>query len=194
VNVLMISWDTTRPDRLDTDTISALLDGGVTLADHHSCSSWTWPSVLCVQAGAYDVELGVIPTTAPELQAPIPDEVVMAGEVLSEHGYQTAVVSTNGWFSDALNMTQGAEISLLRDKATGAWVTDSVLGLFEGGDIALDRPWAVHAHYMDPHSPFRPPDGYLEALESLEPLPYDLDLQSDYEALDEDWSGLDAET
>jgi arylsulfatase A-like enzyme len=202
VNVLMISWDTTRPDRLgrfdpeggaETDTIGALFDGGVVLEDHRSCSNWTWPSTICVQTGQYDFEIGWVPTSEPEYQVPVPDDFVMAGEVLEASGYQTAMVSTNAWFSENHNMTQGVQHTEHDNSAPAEWVVDSALAFFEGGTIDTGAPWYLHAHFMDAHIPFTPPDDYREALDALEEIPYDLTVKGGYKELEADWPSLDEE-
>jgi len=202
VNVLMISWDTTRRDHLgsldpaggaETDTIGALFEGGVVMANHRSCSNWTWASTICVQNGQYDFEIGWIPTSHGEYQVPVPDSFLMAGEVLAEQGYQTAMASTNAWFSSNHNMTQGVTHDEYDNDAEAEWVVDTALGFFEGGAIDPEQPWYVHAHFMDPHIPYTPPRGYRAAANALEEVPYDLDKKSGCQELERDWPELSDE-
>ena len=75
--------------------------------------------------------------------------------------------------------------------APAEWVVDTTLALFDDGDVETDAPWYVHAHFLDPHTPFDPPEAYLDGLDALPPILYDLTNFSWYQQLNEDWETLD---
>ncbi len=201
-SLLMISWDTTRRDRVGrydsepsvTPNLDALLASGVPLDDHRSCSNWTYASVLCVQAGMSDVEAGFIPTTGEDAAKTLPDDLLLSAEVMRDLGYQTALVATNSWFSPDSNTSQGFEHIRYNWGGKAEWTAESALDFFDEREIDPDRPWYVHVHFMDPHIPYNPPGEYLGGLEGLAPLDFDLSIKANYWDLEGDWETLDEET
>jgi len=201
-NLLMISWDTTRADRLqrygggpEMDTVEALFAGGVALDNHRSCSSWTWASVVCAMTGASDVEQGYIPTSHEDYLGNAPDALLWGSEVLRDQGYQTALVATNSWFSADVNMSQGFQHEAYDWGGKADWSTAAALGFFEDGVLDPAEPWYLHVHYMDPHIAYKPPEGYRSEVDGLPELAdYDLEAKPGYWDLEEAWAGLDADT
>jgi len=201
-NLLMISWDTTRRDYLqrygggpEMDTVEALFAGGVALDDHRSCSNWTWASVVCAMTGASDVEQGYIPTSHEDYLGDAPDDLLWGSEVLRDGGYQTALVTTNSWFSADVNMSQGFEHEAYDWGGKADWATAAALGFFEDAVLDPAAPWYLHVHYMDPHIAYKPPEGYRDEVDALPALAdYDLEAKPGYWDLAEAWEGLDADT
>ena len=112
-NVLMISLDTTRVEDLGrssgldtTPNLDALFDKSVTLDNHRSCSNWTFASTVCVQSGAWDLDLGFVPGIGRE-PATVPDDLLQAPEVLGDAGWSSYLVSTNSFLSSHVNNAQG---------------------------------------------------------------------------------------
>ncbi len=202
-NVLVISWDTTRVDHLgpaETPRLQSFLDGAVVLADHRSCSDWTYASVFCVLAGSGGAEAGFIASTRPEELIAVPAAQDLAPELMAAEGYQTALVSTNPWFNEVSGLSQGSQIERYQLNGSAGWVVDTTLELFGDGHIDPGAPWLVHAHMVDPHIAYAPPEAYRAALDGLEPLlgpggrSYDLDTAAGHYQLAEDWALLDEET
>jgi len=202
-NVLMISLDTTRVEDLGrfsgldtTPNLDALFEKSVTLDNHRSCSNWTFASTVCVQSGGWDLDLGFVPGTGRE-PATVPDDILQAPEVLGDAGWSSYLVSTNSFLSSHVNNAQGFDGEKLYDThqgedADGAAVTERALDELEtlmGGDDA----WYLHAHYLDPHDPYTPPDEYLDELSSLGSISYDLTNAATVRELNANWDNIDVD-
>jgi arylsulfatase A-like enzyme len=199
-NLLVITADTFRPDLLgryggaaDTPVIDALLGESLVLEDHRSCSNWTYVSMYCVQTGSYELQTGFIPATFEETGVHlVPDEQVLVSEVLASSGWQTGLVTANTFMSSNVNMAGGFEEERLHAGAPARYITDSALEL--AGAFDSERPWYLHLQYLDPHAPYSPPAAYLEGLEALPPIDYDLTTDAGQTEMVEAYPSLDPET
>ena len=113
-NLLMISLDTTRRDFVgrfsgddSTPRIDALLERSYALDNHRSCSNWTFASVACVQSGQRPTESGFVPATIDV--RPVPEDLGLASDLLQRAGFQTALVSSNVFFSAETRLDRGFE-------------------------------------------------------------------------------------
>ncbi|MFT5681723.1 MAG: arylsulfatase A-like enzyme [Myxococcota bacterium] len=178
-NLLVISLDTFRRDHMarygDTRNLTPFLDSiannGLALDDHQSCSNWTFPGVICAMDGRSPLEYDFVPSFARE---PVPDRGTLASW-LSGAGYHTIMITSNGWLYDDTNVAYGYDYA----NHPGG---DGAIGIYEGGrDLLLEAiddgadPWFLHIHLKEPHTPYSPPDSYLDDLDDLTPVPYNLD-------------------
>ena len=193
-NLLVISLDTFRRDHMtrygDTRNLTPFLDGiaqnSMALDDHQSCSNWTFPGVICAMDGRSPLEYDFVPSFARE---PVPDRGTLASW-LSDAGYHTIMITSNGWLYDDTNVAYGYDYA---DHPSG----DGAIGIYEHGrDLLLDAinegadPWFLHIHLKEPHTPYNPPEAYLEGLDALTPIPYNLaDFDEHYDAASE-WGEL----
>jgi hypothetical protein len=174
-NLLLLSIDTLRRDRAMAPGAMPFLQGlaaeGYTLADHATCGNWTLLGIACSVNGRLNEENGFVPEHA-DLRAPVPDGPTLAGALGDRHAI---LVSGNSWFTSEWNADQGFDESTrARGDAMGI-VGDAIDAL----ELAIDRGdaeagWLVHAHVMEPHAPYAPPQSYLAAEEGLAPIPWDL--------------------
>ena len=195
-NVLVITLDTTRRDALGryagapeaTPFLDRLMDEGVALDDHRSCSDWTWEALLCVQGGRMPYRLGYAWSGETGGSSPVPDEVMLASEALLEEGFQTALVSAQPFMGGGVGLRQGFQLLQYEPDSSAERVNELALLTLE----ALDRsaPWYLNLHYLDPHHLYAPPAEYLGALEGLPPSPYDLSTSAGYEAMQRNWALL----
>ena len=109
-NIVLISIDTLRPDRLSSygstrntsPALDALAEKGVRFTNAFSTSSWTLPAHASMLTGRY-----------PSALAHDPDELrmdraaPMLSSLLKESGYTTGAVTGRGWVTDALGFSQG---------------------------------------------------------------------------------------
>jgi len=196
-DLLMISIDTLRPAELgwfggeaETPAIDALLGESLVLADHHSCSNWTYASVACAATGRSTVSLGVIPIQRGEI-TPLEGAHRQGAEALKAAGWSTTLVSSNVFLGPVTNTHLGFDEVLSLDEEPAEIVTGVALERW----AAAPGPRFLHAHYIDPHEPYAPPGEFLGALDALAPLVgYDLGAPSGYEGLRRDWAGLDEGT
>lgn len=199
-NLLMISMDTFRKDHLDRygDThaapfLSTIADHGVVMDDHLQCSNWTFASTSCTLAGRHNEEAGMIPKLSDTLATPWPQGTPFLASYLHDAGFYSILASTNGWLAPEWNNTDGYDMAYL--PGTGlAWplwesartrLTDAI-----ADGRASDR-WLLHLHFVEPHAAYDPPEEYLEGLEDLPPVPWDLSNRDvHYEEAKNDWTTL----
>jgi len=196
-NLLIITMDTTRRDLLgryggDTETLAVadtLAAEGLALDQHRSCSNWTMASMMCLTSGLDPLGAGYLPSVfAGE------DAVASGLHPLAERlsGFSSHLVTANSWFTADHGLADGFE--------TEDFPADrSALGIFETGaervveaQAAGATRWYLHLHLMEPHSPYAPPDAYLDAVSELPPAPWDWDLTlraDHYEAV-RSWNDL----
>ena len=209
-NVVILSLDTLRWDRMSvagytddagnatTPTIDTMLADGVLLSEHRSCSSWTFPSFLCALAGMDQTTLGFWPTNiSGEDPGKAPDSLPVMAEYFQSAGYHTMLSSNSGFMGQAGNLGQGFDEgegefpSESNDFKNAADVVGDAISMLDAHRASNpDQPWMLHAHIIDPHMPYNPPESYLSGLTSLEATTYDLtteagtqELWSDYESL-----------
>ena len=198
-NVLMISVDTFRRDHLDrygdlglTPFIDSVMNESLVLDDHVQCSNWTFPGTTCVQLGRLHTDTGFLPSLRLAYQAPMPNMPTLASW-LTDAGFYTVAISTNGWYSPQWNSTQGFSV-------VEVFTTNAEAEIKHGADI-IDNAiaegkadnWFLHVHLIEPHPAYNPPESYLGGLETLDPIPWDLsDFDTHYDASNS-WPLLSAE-
>lgn len=178
-NLLVISLDTTRRDRLGQlaglDT-APFLDGlaseGVLLADHRSCSNWTAPSMICATTGRTPLDLGFWPNSGDASVDGVPDTLPSLARALSEEGWRTQLVTANPIFSDQFGAGDGFDDAIVLDFADADAVLDRALPV--AARLIGESPWYLHLHLFDPHRPYCPPPAYRGALDALDPLGFDV--------------------
>jgi arylsulfatase A-like enzyme len=177
-NVLMISVDTLRRDRLGfygeapspSPFIDSMLADGLVLMDHTSCANWTFASMMCGLTGKYNEEGGYVLDADQMQKRPFPTETLPISRWLGDLGWRTGLVSANTWmsadygFDDYYNTLVTAP----------AWKADEiVLEALAAADEVVgdgDAPWFFHVHFIDPHIPYSPPREYLTELQTLPPF------------------------
>lgn len=177
-NLLMISIDTLRKDHLSrysalglTPFLDELMDQGVPLDDHRSCSNWTFPSGMCVLGGQTTTDMGIIPALASDRRPTLPEDHQQLPVWLRDAGWQTGLVSSNSYIGTKYNTAVGY------DQFDGGY--EPAAGMMARaldmlGSFDATEPWYLHVHTRDVHVPYTPPDEYLTGLDDLEPLAWDL--------------------
>ena len=205
-NVLMISMDTFQAARLGryyggdhTAFLDTLLEDGVALDNHRSCSNWTYSSVLCVLSGQDNIESGFVPYAASgqegtpqQTMAPAPDEMAFLTDVLGDHGYVTGLVSSNTFLSKSLGLVSMDTHQVADGSMNAADVVDEGLAMFDEHMRDGEAPWFLQLHFIDPHDPYDPPDGFRAGLAELDPIGWDLADRDDLQELAASWDRLSA--
>ncbi len=176
-NVLMISIDTLRADHVNglgdqdlTPNLARWFDEGVLATDVMQCSNWTYASTSCTLLGRDNVEHGFMPRLESSLEVPYPDGEAFLATFFRDAGYRTAITSRNGFLSARTNNIQGYETELnpLRPAQT------QMAGMLEHLNMTDDgRPFFVHVHTVEPHSPYDAPAEYEVGRDELEPVDVD---------------------
>lgn len=197
-NVLMISVDTLRIDRLGrygcariSPFIDNLLDAGVVLDNHHSCSSWTLPSATCVMTGQSPIELGAFPRILTGEKIPnIADQAITLASTLEAVGFSTLLISANLYISEKSNLDRGFEKAISKSKPAKILLESFLEEIDALEEADNTKPWFAHAHLIDPHTPYSPPEEYLEGIEQLPKIDWDLAEVGVARNLAEEWSSL----
>ncbi|UCE60057.1 MAG: sulfatase-like hydrolase/transferase [Phycisphaerales bacterium] len=169
-NVLVITLDTTRADRLgcygysaaQTPALDALAQSGVrfdaafcqvplTLPSHGSLFAGRWPPAINIQVNGGGGLAEELPTLA---------------EVFRTHGYRTgafiaAVVLNSSFglnqgfdvYDDSMTERQSGDKLIVAQRPADA-VCDSALSWL---DAESDKPFFAWVHFYDPHDPYEPP-------------------------------------
>jgi arylsulfatase A-like enzyme len=178
-NVLMISVDTLRRDHvgryMDGESLTPFLDGllaeGVALDDFTQCANWTFPGMVCTLSGRTPSDNQFVPRFDREFRKPVPLDRPTLATRLSSAGWSTFYESTNTWFGPSWQTATGYEERIL----TGILHAEGVLG--EAAEYVAEADpnrWFLHVHVKEPHAPYAPLNDFLEGLEDLEPLAWDL--------------------
>ncbi len=170
-NILVYMIDTLRADHLGaygyeretSPNLDALAETGTLFRNAIAQSPWTKPSVASVLTGLNPQLHGV--NGRKDALSP---EATTVAELLWEAGYDTAAIYTNGNLSH-MGLGQGyAHYQHLREGTTRSihvlsdQLNEHALRWLERRD--RDKPFFLYLHATDPHSPYTPPDGYLDEL------------------------------
>ena len=158
LNVLLISVDTLRPDRLGfagnprptSPTIDALASEGIVFSNCYSVSGWTLPSMATIFTGLYPRDHG-----ATDFHWSIDPGLPTMASILRRHGYDTHGFVSHVILKPGYGLAEGFksyDFSVLNtghphDVATAEPLTDLVLE----GVRALEEPYFLWVHYFDPH-------------------------------------------
>ena len=180
-NLLLISLDTTRADRLgcygyekaSTPALDALAADGVRFAHAVSSIPLTLPSHATLLTGLYPPEHGLHFNTSGVLAG----EIETLAEVLQDHGYRTGAFVSAFVLDSSYGLSQGfdqyedslPEAGFARHEIAeipGNVVADRALAWLERSRDARFFAWV---HFFDPHDPYEPPEPFRSRLEH----PYD---------------------
>ncbi len=180
-DVILITLDTTRPDRLslygnhaiETPILERLGRDGVVFSKAVAVAPATLPAHASLLTGLYPFGHGARANGVFSLGAAHP---TLAG-ILAAHGYDTAAFVSSFAIDSRFGLDRGfALYDDEMDKGSG-----SAIGFSERrGDRTTDRaiawlrgphtrPYFLWVHYYDPHAPYEPPEPYATRSEN----PYD---------------------
>lgn len=171
-NVLLISLDTLRADRLgcygagrDTSpAIDRLAREGLRFARAEAASNWTLPSHYSMMSGLTPAAHGVLPDfgalrgyDSPELHtvARGSGREQMLAESFKEAGYRTVALTENGWVSPRFGFDQGFDDYRSDTKSSLPQTLRATLAALRG--MSGDPPWFAFVHTYAPHQPYHAP-------------------------------------
>ena len=174
-NVLLITLDTTRADRLGcygysealTPTLDTLADHGVLFEDAQVQIPLTLPSHCSLMTGRYPNEHGVIHNA----RAVLGNQFPTLASVFKDHRYRTAAFVSSFVLDDRFGLHRSFDV--YDDYVGQAELDGSVWELERPADAVTDRalawlqmaegePFYCWIHYYDPHDPYDPPPSYLQ--------------------------------
>lgn len=171
-NILFITLDTTRADRLGcygnanikTPHMDALAKSGVMFSRAISPNPTTLPSHSCMMTGLFPLNHGARANGVFRLG----DEKLTLAEMLTEKGYATAAAVSAFVLDSRYGLNQGfmayddkvadyLEPMKARDpERRGDKTTDVALDWLEKNATG-EKPFFYWIHYFDPHQPYNPP-------------------------------------
>jgi len=180
-NVLLVTFDTTRADRIgsygndriQTPALDGLANEGIRFANAVSVAPITAPSHSTILTGLYPTGHGVRDNGLFVLS----EQNRTLAEILGDHGYATAaavgafpVISRFGFdqgfdlFDDHLTGMyedylgeRAPKKEMFFDERRAAQVNEAVIPWLDNLD---EEPFFLWLHYFDPHQPFEPPPPY----------------------------------
>lgn len=172
-NLLLITLDTTRSDRLGcygykpaaTPTLDAIAARGTLFEQAYAQAPLTLPSHCSIMTGRYPREHGVqdngraaLGTTHPTLAA-----------IFKEHGYATAAFVASFVLDSRFGLERGFDV--YHDEMDEVSFATQPLEWQQPADVVTDRalewlpqvkdkPFFAWVHYYDPHQPYAPPQEF----------------------------------
>ena len=174
-NVLIITLDTTRADRLgcygnkkiSTKNIDAIAEGGVLFTNAVSHAPITLPSHSSIMTGLYPYSHGVRDNSIYRLD----EKNITLAEILKENGFKTAAFVGSFILDSQYGLNQGFDLyndRFLAPKQKGKLPVDR-----RGEEVSeLAIKWVeenyknrffLWLHYYDPHADYDPPEPFKEA-------------------------------
>jgi arylsulfatase A-like enzyme len=198
-NLLMLSIDTLRKDHVGrygdlglTPFLDGLMAQGVPLDDHRSCSNWTYPSAICVFGGRTNTDMAFIPPLNKARRKSLPDGHQQLPVWLRDDGWRTGLASSNAYLGPEYSTDQGYEEFKGGTFHPGGEMVGMGLDMLDSLRWSGDS-WYLHIHFRDAHVPYDPPHEYLEGLDELPELAWDLtDRDETYEVMRQ-WPDLSEE-
>lgn len=160
-NVVLIVIDDLRADHLthagysrDTSPFLAELVARGTLFENTiSQSSGTKTSVASLLSSMYPEAHGVRGA-----KAVLPESIETLPEVLKRHGYQTFAIHGNLWLEQRFGFDQGFDVFVFSHWYKNTFDAEKVnRRVVEWIDEKPRQPFFLYLHYMDVHSPWKPP-------------------------------------
>ncbi len=172
MNVLLITVDTLRPDRLscygsrflETPSVDALARRGVLFKRAFAHNTVTLPSHANILLGLTPAAHGVHDNS----NFVVPGEFLTLAEFLKRSGYATGAFVGAFPLDSRFGLTQGFDTY---DDNYGVQEPAAEVFVERPAESVIDRawewlesqpgPWFVWVHLFDPHQPYRPPEPFL---------------------------------
>jgi arylsulfatase A-like enzyme/Flp pilus assembly protein TadD len=172
LNVLLISIDTLRPDRLScydprylkTPQIDALASKGALFVRAFAHNPMTLPSHTNILSGVTPLYHGVHENS----KAILGKDFVTLAEYLKEKGYSTGGFIASPTLDSRFGLNQGFDVydesypSKTSPFYPPARIASDVLQSAMGWLDKQNSPWFLFVHLWDPHDPYSPPQPFNE--------------------------------
>ncbi|MEN8184047.1 MAG: sulfatase, partial [Myxococcota bacterium] len=179
-NVLLITLDTTRRDRLGlygyerptSPHLDELASHATVFENAYSTSSWTLPAHASLFTGRYPTSHGMRHDPegslilADAIDAPegirarsLDAEARTLAEILGDAGYQTGAVVAGPWLIGSFGLARGFEHYDDKGVAAGRRAADVTTSALRWLDD-VPEPFLLFLNYFDPHLPYAPPPAY----------------------------------
>lgn len=163
-NVILVTVDTLRADRVGKRTpfMDRMRREGQSFSNAWSACNSTTPSHSSILTGVQVADHGVI-----DNYSMLSPENVALAELLRAKGYHTAAaVSVRHLQAGSSGLGQGMDQFLLaapRASTNGGITLEAVQAWLREWREIGDRPFFLWVHFFDPHTPYGPPELYMES-------------------------------
>ena len=171
-SVIVLMLDTLRADHLGfygyerntSPHLDAFARENIAFKHAFTAAPWTPPSVATMFTGVYPSSHGFMPPGKQKeagLTKRLAPELRTLAEILKQHGYRTAAVSPNPWISAAFGFDRGFETFRYLYRESASRIVSVGMELVR--DLSRKQePFFLYLHFLDPHDPYTPPEGYAE--------------------------------
>ncbi len=171
-NVVVITVESLRADRVTpkiTPGLEALASKGIRFTQAQSTSSWAPPAVASAFTGLYSPRHGLEKALVKNGKLTVDrlnlNHITLA-EVMSEYGYATYGLSTNGRMSRLYGFDQGMDRFDCSDggsaRTVSKWLTRIMPNIL--ADVKNEKPYFLWLHYSDPRYPYLPQRPHIDQL------------------------------
>ncbi len=179
--MVFILIDTLRADCINpslkphpiTPFLSSLAEESIYFSNAVTPCSWTKPTLATFLTGVSPEKHQVRYSTINEdpnnpTSDILPESYLTLPEYLSQKGYETYAVQTNGNLVPLLGFSQGfkPENYIVELGATAQTVTQKAKELL----MKAKNPFFLYLHYLDPHAPYSPPADIVKNIPSEQTL------------------------
>lgn len=165
--LVMLVIDTLRQDvfrtfngrtHVFTPAFDALAQEAFVFENAYTTAPWTKPSVGTLLTGLYPSSHG-----AQSEISRLSSRLTLLSELLQKHGFQTALISGNGYISDYFGFAQGWDtyVNLPREKERTQAKDVYARALDWLKKVPKDRPFFLYLQTVDPHVPYQTPSRYI---------------------------------
>jgi arylsulfatase A-like enzyme len=171
-NVLLVVVDTLRADRVGfagsrrglTPFLDRLAATGTVFERAYATTSWTLPSVASLFTSRYALQHGVV-----RFRSPLAEAERTLAEALAARGFAGAGLSANFLIAEGLGFGQGfdhwqvlvGDLSPAGHPYAGAGeLREAALAWLDGPSRPPGAPAFLYLHFMEPHSPYAPPEPF----------------------------------
>lgn len=154
INVIFVTWDSTRADHLSaygyprptTPALTALAADAVRFDNAVAQHNWTRPSYASMLTSMHNWQFPGLALSSAQ---------TTLSEILQANGYRTQGLVQNPNLSAAYHFDQGFDSYVeVNESETPAQMTDHAIGTLDG--LARDeQPFFLFLHYQGPHYPYR---------------------------------------
>ncbi len=157
MNVLFVTVDTLRADHLGcygyrrptSPHVDSLAAKSVRFTRAFTQGGWTKPAMASVMLSLYPFNHRVFSGTTK-----LPADIPTLAQVLNSFGWKTLGIQTNPFLQKGQGFGAGYDSYLFEADATADRVVDLFLQ-----NVPKASPWFAYLHFMDPHLPYKSPQG-----------------------------------
>jgi arylsulfatase A-like enzyme len=166
-NLVLITVDTLRGDhlscygydRIETPVIDGLAAEGIRFDRAYSAAPWTCPSMASLFTSILPEAHGMVlhPIRDFKKFRVLSPKLTTLAEHLETAGAETHGLSEQIWCSEDFGFAQGFDTFEVLEEGSRE-LTDKALARVKA--LSPDRPFFLYLHYLDPHTPYTPPEEF----------------------------------